>query len=238
MPHARPLIAATAATVLTAALVITLSGGHSPFAQAMGAAVDQSVAAVDVVDPSAAADAATDAPTADPATSTPTDGATSVASVTSPPAPRPASTSQRAAPPAPPRATPRPTQRPTAPPTIRPTETPEPPERETPAPTLAPGAGSLSVTLVSGRPALAWSTCSATGFRAYAVVRSLDSEIHFPAEDRDTVVAMVTTASTTHLTDTGAPSGVRVWYRVWCLSSSGGESQTIWTTPTVSVTPA
>ena len=68
-------------------------------------------------------------------------------------------------------------------------------------------------------------------FAAYAVVRSLDSEIHYPAEDRDTVVALITSAGTTSLTDTGAPNS-KVYYAVWCLSRSDGEYKTIWKTPT------
>jgi hypothetical protein len=68
------------------------------------------------------------------------------------------------------------------------------------------------------------------------VVRSLDSEIHYPAEDKDTVVALITSAGTTSITDTGAPNS-KVYYAVWCLSKSDGEYKTIWKTPTVVYEP-
>jgi hypothetical protein len=61
-----------------------------------------------------------------------------------------------------------------------------------------------------------WSACSFAGFAGYALVRSLDSEIHYPPEDKDTEVAHITSASTTAATDAGAPSG-RLTYRVYCL---------------------
>jgi hypothetical protein len=68
------------------------------------------------------------------------------------------------------------------------------------------------------------------------VVRSLDSEIHYPAEDKDTVVAVIKNSGTTSLVDTGAPNA-RVYYAVWCLSSSDGEFKTIWKTPSVRYAP-
>jgi hypothetical protein len=61
-----------------------------------------------------------------------------------------------------------------------------------------------------------WSGCSVSGFAGYALVRSTDTEIHFPPEDRDTEVARITSQSTTAATDATAPSG-RMTYRVYCL---------------------
>ena len=78
------------------------------------------------------------------------------------------------------------------------------------------GSLSLSLSLVSGGVRLDWSACSVSGFAGYSIVRSTDSEIHFPPEDRDTEVARIGSASTTAATDAGAPSGTMT-YRVYCL---------------------
>lgn len=88
------------------------------------------------------------------------------------------------------------------------------------------GSGSLSLSLsLSGGDVHAdWSACSASGFSAYALVRSTDSEIHYPPEDRDTEVAHITSASTTAATDGGAPSG-RMTYRVYCLTVRDHETK-------------
>jgi hypothetical protein len=88
------------------------------------------------------------------------------------------------------------------------------------------GSGSLSLALsLSGDGVRAdWSACSASGFSAYALVRSTDSEIHYPPEDRDTEVAHVASASTTAATDNGASSG-RMTYRVYCLTIQDHETK-------------
>jgi hypothetical protein len=104
-----------------------------------------------------------------------------------------------------------------------------------PTPTAAPVAFRLTASVVGGDVRVDWTACTASGFSAYAVVRSGDSEIHYPPEDLDTVVARVSTVSSTAVTDTAAPSG-KVWYRVWCLTSSGGETRTAAVTNTVAVT--
>ena len=78
------------------------------------------------------------------------------------------------------------------------------------------GSLSLSLSLVSGGVRLDWSACSVSGFAGYSIVRSSDPEIHFPPEDRDTEVARIGSASTTALTDSGAPSGTMT-YKVYCL---------------------
>jgi hypothetical protein len=76
---------------------------------------------------------------------------------------------------------------------------------------------SLTLSLSGGGVRVDWSACSVSGFAGYAVVRSLDSEIHFPPEDKDTEVARVTSASTTVATDGAAPTG-RLTYKVYCLT--------------------
>lgn len=93
----------------------------------------------------------------------------------------------------------------------------------------------LSLSLVSGGVKATWSTCSVSGFYAYAVVRSTDSEIHYPPEDRDTLVAEVSANATTSATDSPVPSG-SLWYRVYCLTRSGGETRVNKTTTTVKIT--
>ena len=242
MPKRTPLVSASGITALAAAASILLSGGHSPFEPRPAAGADGAIEA-----PAAAAGAgealvaaATGSPIETPAA---TPAPTAVA-VPAAPAPtrRPANGSTRVAAPAPAR-TSLPTADPTAPatpepvaaPTSEPTDRPSPDQapRQTSAP--ARERASLSVALADGHPVLSWSTCTSDSFAAYAVVRSLDSEIHFPAEDNDTLVAMITSRDATQLTDTGAPSR-KVYYRVWCLAGGGGDSSTISTTPTVSVT--
>lgn len=232
MAHTRSLPTAAAITAVAAAAAIILSSGHSPFASGPAADGQQvPIAADPTAAPTELAVVATDPPapvsrpTAPPANHASSRGPQATPRITSGggssnPTPHP---------------TPRPTPRPT--PTGAPTPEPTDPPRSQPTPAPTRQTGSLSVTANGGNPQLSWSTCTSASFAAYAVVRSLDSEIHYPAEDLDTLVATITNPNTTHLTDSGAPSGVRVWYRVWCVSNGGGESRTIWTTPTVSVTP-
>jgi hypothetical protein len=109
-----------------------------------------------------------------------------------------------------------------------------PPPATTPAPP-PPSTFSLSLSLAGGDVRAAWTTCSSSGFYAYALVRSTDSEIHYPPEDRDTLVAQVSSVGTTAAADTSAPSG-RLWYRVYCLTRSGGETRVSKSTPTVQIT--
>ncbi|MEA2610566.1 MAG: hypothetical protein QOG32_292 [Chloroflexota bacterium] len=108
------------------------------------------------------------------------------------------------------------------------TPAPKPPT-STPAPTPVPqsgggGATTLSLTLsISGGGVRAeWSACNVSGFAAYALVRSRDSEIHYPPEDLDTEVAHITSASTTVGFDSAAPTG-RMTYTVYCLTRNGQE---------------
>jgi hypothetical protein len=82
---------------------------------------------------------------------------------------------------------------------------------------------SLTLSLVSGDVRADWTACPSTGFTGYALVRSLDPEIHYPPEDRDTVVAQVG-SGTTGATDSNAPSG-SLTYRVYCLKNQGGETK-------------
>ena len=100
----------------------------------------------------------------------------------------------------------------------------------TPAPTTGPPFD-LLVEVESGGVVATWTACAAAGFDSYALVRSTDSEIHYPPEDGDTLVAQVTEQAPSSFTD-AAPSGSN-WYRLYCLTSSGGETQIAERTSTV-----
>lgn len=107
------------------------------------------------------------------------------------------------------------------------------------APTPKPAAPatpfSLAVQLAGGGVQATWTKCARSDFYAYALVRSTDSEIHYPPEDRDTLIAQITTQSASSATDAAAPSG-NLWYRVYCLSRHDSENQVVATTSTVRIT--
>ena len=105
----------------------------------------------------------------------------------------------------------------------------------TPRATAAPAGFTLGVQLGGGGVVATWTTCTASGFSGYALVRSLDSEIHYPPEDRDAVVATLTSPSDTSYADSAAPAG-RAWYRVYCLTRRDGETRTAAATNTVAIT--
>ena len=61
-------------------------------------------------------------------------------------------------------------------------------------PTPAPPAATtfdMHASVASGVVHVTWTGCSASGFDSYALVRSTDSEIHYPPEDGDTLVARI-----------------------------------------------
>lgn len=107
--------------------------------------------------------------------------------------------------------------------------------RPTPRPTPAVGGFSLALSLSGSSVVADWTACSPSGFSGYALVRSTDSEIHYPPEDRDTLVTTVAAGGGTKATDSGAPAG-RVWYRAYCLTRSDNETKVAGATNTVSVT--
>jgi outer membrane biosynthesis protein TonB len=221
LPKPRPFIAATCVTAVVAALTFALAGAHSPFAVVAADQPLPELAGLAEATPEPTDDAVAIVETEEPATATPTKR---------PSKPRAAATARPRAASNRPAATPRPT--------AKPKPKPKPTPKPTPRPTAAPAQDSpnLRVEVDDGRAVLTWTRCTSGSFAAYAVVRSTDNEIHFPAEDRDTVVAMLTDRGSTRVTDRDAPNGARVWYRVWCVSRSDGEYKTIWRTPTVSVT--
>ncbi|MDH4334977.1 MAG: hypothetical protein OEW24_06930 [Chloroflexota bacterium] len=87
----------------------------------------------------------------------------------------------------------------------------------------APTTPTLTLVLASGGVQASWSSCPASGFNSAALVRSTDSEIHYPPEDRDTLVARITSLTVTTATDASAPSGT-LTYRLYCLTSRDGET--------------
>jgi hypothetical protein len=92
----------------------------------------------------------------------------------------------------------------------------------------------LTVTAASGGVQATWSGCPSSGFNSYALVRSRDSEIHYPPEDLDTLVARITDPGQTSMLDAAAPSG-KLWYRLYCLTGSG-ELRVAASSPTRTVT--
>jgi hypothetical protein len=85
-------------------------------------------------------------------------------------------------------------------------------------------APSLTLTVSGGAVRADWSTCTYGGFTGYAVVRSIDKEVHWPPESGDTEVARIGSRTTTAATDDTAPSGTS-WYRVYCLYTQDGETK-------------
>jgi outer membrane biosynthesis protein TonB len=112
--------------------------------------------------------------------------------------------------------TPAPTPKPTPKPTVKPTPKP------TPKPAPAVGTLDLSVALVDGRVMLDWSECGVAGFDYYKVVRSKDATVTWPEGEHDTLIAAVGPDSTTAAKDKEAPSGMTVWYRVFCVDKADG----------------
>ena len=98
-----------------------------------------------------------------------------------------------------------------------------------PAPTLT-----LTLAYVAGGVQASWSSCPASGFAGAVLVRSTDREIHYPPEDFDTVVARVSSLTTTIATDTTPPLGA-LTYRLYCLSTHEGETNVSAQSPSASI---
>lgn len=101
-------------------------------------------------------------------------------------------------------------------------------------PTAASAPATFTATIVSGGVQLSWPMCTASNFTSYAIVRSKDSEVHYPPEDLDTVAATINAASSTTFVD---PIGAGTyWYQVYCRTNSGGETKTASRTGVLKVT--
>jgi hypothetical protein len=112
--------------------------------------------------------------------------------------------------------------------------TPKPTAHPTARPTAPPGGFALALSLSGGSVVADWTACAPSGFSGYALVRSTDSEIHYPPEDRDTEVTTVPAGGGTRATDANAPSG-KVWYRAYCLTVHDHETKVAAATNTASV---
>lgn len=93
----------------------------------------------------------------------------------------------------------------------------------TPRPTVAVTGFDMRVEVVSGGVLATWTTCSVGGFDGYALVRSTDSEIHYPPENNDVLVTRIAAQATTSFMD--APPSGSSYYRLYCLTTSDGETQ-------------
>jgi hypothetical protein len=105
-----------------------------------------------------------------------------------------------------------------------PAPTPKPDPEPEPDPSDKPDAGTLglSLSLKEGKPYVDWSECSGD-FDLYKVVRSTDSTVTWPKGSGDSNVAAVGKDGKTAAWDGDAPTGKKLWYRVFCLRETGGD---------------
>jgi hypothetical protein len=103
--------------------------------------------------------------------------------------------------------------------------TPKPTAKPTPTATLKPvpdgDALELVLAVKDGPVFIDWTACSNAGFAYYKVVRSTDDTVAFPAGSGDTVIAAIGDPAKTAAWDKGAPAGTRIYYRVFCVGTSG-----------------
>jgi len=78
----------------------------------------------------------------------------------------------------------------------------------------------LRLSNAAGGVKVDWTACHRRGFDVYKVVRSTDEKVSWPLGENDTLVAVVHHRYRTALVDEGAPVGVKVWYRVFCLDKT------------------
>ena len=85
-------------------------------------------------------------------------------------------------------------------------------------PIVGPG---LTVKLNDGgHPVVDWTACSGADFTYYKVVRSKDATVTWPTGENDSLIAVVGPDGDTITTDTGAPAGTTVYYRVFCVRAT------------------
>jgi hypothetical protein len=107
-----------------------------------------------------------------------------------------------------PAAEPEPTDKP------EPTKKPEPTDK--PKPTETPSMG-LTLAIKEGAVLIDWSTCEVDGADYYKVVRSSNATVKWPTGEGDELIAAIEVGGKTKAWDEHAPSGKRVWYRVFCV---------------------
>jgi hypothetical protein len=93
----------------------------------------------------------------------------------------------------------------------------EKPKAEQPKPEAPKPAMTLALSKQEGAILIDWSACGVDGADYYKVVRSKDSTVRWPAGDNDELVAAVEIGGKTKAWDEHAPSGKKVWYRVFCV---------------------
>ena len=91
-----------------------------------------------------------------------------------------------------------------------------------PDPTTNPIVGpELTVSLNDGgHPVVDWTACSGADFSYYKVVRSKDATVTWPIGENDSLIAVVGPDGGTITTDTAAPAGITVYYRVFCVRAT------------------
>jgi len=108
-----------------------------------------------------------------------------------------------------------------------------------PAPTDPPATDgatiALEIGIVEGHPKLVWGEC-AVDFDYYKVVRSTDSTVTWPAGSNDVVVGVVGPDGNRKVYDGDAPAGKKLYYRVFCVRSSGEGYVVVGKSATKSVT--
>jgi hypothetical protein len=106
-----------------------------------------------------------------------------------------------------------------------PAEKPDPTKKpvEKPDPDKSPNeAIAIGLAIKEGHPVVEWGSCNGLDFDMYKVVRSTNSGVSWPTGEGDELVAVVERGGERRAYDKGAPHGVKVWYRVFCVRK--GES--------------
>ncbi len=100
--------------------------------------------------------------------------------------------------------------------TVEPTPKPDPTPKPTPD---AIGTLGLTLALGEGKPFADWTACDGD-WDLYKVVRSTNSTVTWPKGDGDTLVDVVGKDGATAFRDGNAPSGAKLWYRVFCVRTT------------------
>jgi hypothetical protein len=106
-----------------------------------------------------------------------------------------------------------------------------------PKPTEPPPTGSIDLSLLAKetKVVISWTACSGD-FDHYKVVRSKDSTVTWPTGEYDTGIAAVGKDGERVAWDGPLPSGVTVWYRVFCVKSGDAGYVVLAASPVKSIT--
>jgi hypothetical protein len=109
-----------------------------------------------------------------------------------------------------------------------------------PKPTSTPSSGgggfTLAVSTLESKVVIDWTACSAPGFDYYKVVRSKDSNVSFPGDGNDSVIAAVGPDGDTIAYEKGLPAGITVYYAVFCVDKTDAGYAVLAATSVKSVT--